>query len=103
MWFPSGVDYNNPNTASCVTTLSYKGVKFLFGGDLPDSGWQALLKNQKFVDAISGTSVFKVPHHGRKEGCSEALFEKISPMLCVISDKPLAKDSKNTVATDVTV
>lgn len=100
VWFPSDVDYNNPNTASLITTLSYKGVAVLFGGDLPDAGWQSLIKNQKFVDAISATCVFKVPHHGRKEGCSETLFQKIAPQLCIISDKPLSKDNKNTVATD---
>ncbi|MCI5130687.1 MAG: hypothetical protein D3904_04025 [Candidatus Electrothrix sp. EH2] len=100
VWFPKNIDYNDPNTASAVTTLSYKGVKVLFGGDLPESGWKSLLENQKFVSAISGTTILKVPHHGRKEGCSEALFEKISPMLCIISDKSLDKDNKNTVATN---
>lgn len=100
VWFPSNIDYDDPNTASAVTTLSYAGVKILFGGDLPASGWESLLKNSNFVNAIAGTTIFKVPHHGRKEGCCEALFKKISPMLCVISDKPMGKDNKNTVATD---
>jgi beta-lactamase superfamily II metal-dependent hydrolase len=100
VWFPPDVEYNNPNTASLVTTLSYSGVTVLLGGDLPDRGWQALLKNQKFVNAISATTIFKVPHHGRKEGCSETLFKTITPQLCIISDKALTKDNKNTVATD---
>lgn len=99
VWFSGNTDYSDPNTASAVTTLSYAGVKILFGGDLPASGWESLLKNSKFVNAISGTTIFKVPHHGRKEGCCEALFEKISPKLCVISDKAMGKDNKNTVAT----
>lgn len=100
VWFPDGVDKDDPNTASCVTTLEYGGTKVLFGGDLPESGWHTLLKKPAFVSAISGTTVFKVPHHGRAEGCCEALFEVIKPMLCIISDKPLGKDNKNTACTD---
>lgn len=99
VWFPGNIDYSDPNTASAVTTLSYAGVKILFGGDLPASGWEDLLKNSEFVTAISGTTIFKVPHHGRKEGCCDALFKKISPKLCIISDKAMGKDNKNTVAT----
>jgi competence protein ComEC len=100
VWFPPAVDYSNPNTASIVTTLSYGGITVLLGGDLPSSGWEGLLKNPNFVSAISRTTIFKVPHHGRKEGCCDELFEKISPMLCIISDKSLCRDNKNTAATD---
>lgn len=100
VWSPPTINYEDPNTASYVTTLSYGGTKILFGGDLPASGWKSLLSNQKFVNAISGTTIFKVPHHGRNEGCCEELFAKISPMLCIISDKSLGKDNKNTVATN---
>lgn len=102
VWFPGNVDSADPNTASIVTTLSYQGIKILFGGDLPASGWEDLLKKPAFVTAIKGTSVFKVPHHGRDEGCSDALFDVdgFAPRLCVISDKSLEKDNENTVATD---
>lgn len=100
VWTPTGANYDNPNTASLVTILSYGNVKILFGGDLPDSGWQSLLLQPNFVQAAKGTTIFKVPHHGRKEGCSEALFKLISPKLCVISDKPIGAGNENTVATD---
>lgn len=100
VWFPENINYKDPNTASAVTTLAYQGIKILFGGDLPASGWESLLENNKFVKAISGTTIFKVPHHGRKEGCCEALFKAITPKLCVVSDKPLDKDNKNTASTD---
>jgi competence protein ComEC len=99
VYFPVNIDYTNPNTASCVTVLSYAGIKILFGGDLPDSGWVDLLKQEKFRNAIKGTTIFKVPHHGRKEGCSETLFNYISPKLCIISDKPIDDSNVNTVAT----
>lgn len=101
VWVPEEIDSNNPNTASLVTTLAYKGVKILFGGDLPSSGWESLLKKPGFISAISGTTIFKVPHHGRVDGCCQALFDlsDFNPNLCIISDKPLDKDNKNTVAT----
>jgi beta-lactamase superfamily II metal-dependent hydrolase len=106
IFYPTNIDYTDPNTASCVTILSYAGFKILFGGDLPDSGWINLLKNADFREAIKGVNVFKVPHHGRKEGCSSKLFEYFkynspqSPQLCIISDKPIDETNKNTVATD---
>lgn len=99
VWFPENVDFNNPNTASIVTTLSYQGVTILYGGDLPSSGWDNLLNKKEFIATIKNTAIFKVPHHGRQEGCSDALFKIISPKLCIISDKSLDKDNQNTVAT----
>lgn len=100
VWFPNNVDYENPNTSSFVTTLGYKGFKILFGADLPESGWESLLQNTKFVNEIKGTNVLKVSHHGREDGCCEALFEAISPNLCIISDKAIEKDNENTIATN---
>lgn len=99
VWHPQNVDTDDPNTASIVTTLSYMGTKVLFGGDLPSSGWESLLKNKDFINEISGTTIFKVPHHGRAEGCCDALFEYIQPMLCIISDKSIEKDNGNTAST----
>jgi len=100
VFYPTNIDSNNPNTASLVTILSYAGFKMLFGGDLPDSGWANLLRQDGFISAIKGTNIFKVPHHGRKEGYSEELFRYISPKLCIISDKSIDETNKNTVATD---
>ena len=102
VYFADNIDPKDPNTASAVTILAYKGVKLLFGGDLPASGWENLLKKPDFVSAVSGTNVFKVPHHGRQEACCQALFDlkEFKPLLCIISDNSLKKDDKSTVATD---
>ena len=99
VYFPKTIDYKNPNTASCVTILSYVGFKMLFGGDLPDNGWINLLKDDAFRKAIIDVDILKVPHHGRKEGCSEELFKYIHPKLCIVSDKPIDDSNRNTVAT----
>ncbi len=102
VYFADNIDDKDPNTASAVTILAYKGVKLLFGGDLPASGWENLLKKSDFVSAVSGTNVFKVPLHGRQEGCCQALFDlkEFKPLLCIISDKSLDNDNKSTVVTD---
>ncbi len=102
VYFADSIDPKDPNTASAVTILVYKGVKLLFGGDLPASGWENLLKKSDFVSAVSGTNVFKVPYHGRQEGCCQALFdlEEFKPLLCILSDKAVEKDSRSAVATD---
>lgn len=99
VWYPKNVDYNDPNSSSIVTIIRYNSFKMLFGGDLIAEGWESLLQDKKFIEAIKGTTVFKVPHHGRKNGCCKALFDVISPKLCIISDKPIEKDNENTVAT----
>jgi len=52
VWYPSKIDYDDPNTASSVTTLSYGRFKMLFGGDLPKAGWDALLLNPQFASTI---------------------------------------------------
>ena len=99
VWRPGNATAENPNSASFVTVLSYNGFKMLFGGDLPDAGWINLLANSDFCKLISGTDIIKVPHHGRKEGCSPSLFNHISPKLSIISDKSLDKDNVNTCCT----
>jgi len=92
----AAVNYDDPNTASLATILSYGEFKMLFGGDLPTAGWDDLLTNQNFRNAIAGTTVLKVSHHGREVGYSDALFKVISPMLCVVSDKTIDQTNENT-------
>ncbi len=98
----ANIDYSDANTASIVTTLSYKGVKFLNGGDLPERGWENLLEDPNFVSTISGTTIFQVPHHGRREGICQAIFDldKFSPMLCIISDKAVEGQNEDTAFTE---
>lgn len=102
VYYPSNSDINfdDPNTASSVTTLSYGSFKMLFGGDMTSSGWEAMLQNPSFVSAIKGTTVYKVSHHGRDVGCSNELFDVISPRLCIISDKSIDSSNENTECVD---
>jgi competence protein ComEC len=99
VWWPVEVDPDDPNTASLVTILSYKGVTILLGGDLPARGWESLLTTKKdFIAAAATTTIFKVPHHGLADACCEPLLSWMAPKLCIISDKPLEKDSEDTAA-----
>lgn len=99
VWTSPILDKNDPNTASFVTLLDYKGFKILFGGDLPKEGWIELLKNNNFKNAIKGTCIFKTPHHGRENGFCKELFDVISPVLCIVCDKQLDGSNENTEAT----
>jgi beta-lactamase superfamily II metal-dependent hydrolase len=100
VWAPSDINYDDPNTSSLITILTFNGFKILLGGDLPNEGWLKLLGKKDFVESIKGTTILKASHHGRDEGYCSELFDVISPKLCIISDKALDKDNKSTVATD---
>ncbi len=102
VYFADNIDDKDPNTASAVTILVYKGVKLLFGGDLPASGWENLLKKSDFLSAVAGTNVFKVPSHGHPDGCCQALFDlkEFKPLLCILSDMSAQDEGRRPVATD---
>lgn len=100
VWESPLIDKEDPNTSSLVTLITYNNFKVLMGGDLPTDCWLELLKNKSFKDSIAGTTIFKTPHHGRENSYCKELFEVMSPILCIICDKPLDKDNENTCATD---
>ena len=77
---------DNINNHSVVTVMTYQGVKFLMPGDNESSSWKELLGRQDFVSAIQNTHVLIAPHHGRESGFHAPLFERITPMLTIISD-----------------
>lgn len=100
VYYPSNIDYKDPNSISAVTILSYNGFKLLSGGDLPKEGWIDMLRKPDFVSAIKGTTVLKASHHGREVGYCEELFEHISPLLCIVSDKNIDDSNENTEVTE---
>lgn len=99
LYYPS-FDKTDPNTSSIITILSYKNDKVIMAGDLMATGWEEMLKKKDFLNAIKGTTVLKASHHGRENGFCSALFDHISPSICIISDKSLDKDNENTSCTD---
>lgn len=78
------------NNSSIVAVVSFKGTdfteKFLFGADVEQDAWDALLKRSLFRNTIAGTDFFVAPHHGHTSGFSTTLFEAMGkPFLNFVS------------------
>jgi len=68
------------NNSSFAVIVTFEGTqhknKLLFGGDLEESGWEALLQSSpEFRAAVVGTKLYFASHHGHKSGFSGALFK----------------------------
>ena len=100
--FNSEIDLND---ISYLVSLEFGNEKILFTGDLTAKGVIDILesdKADKFTEFVRGTTILKVPHHGREDGCSEKMFEACGakPKLCVISDEILNEKNEGTSNTD---
>jgi beta-lactamase superfamily II metal-dependent hydrolase len=78
------------NNSSIVTVVTMTGTqhqeKFLFGGDMETAGWEALLKQPRFKEAVKGVDFYIVSHHGHESGFSEALYAAMGkPFLNIVS------------------
>ena len=78
------------NNSSIVTVATFKGTlhqeKFLFGGDMETAGWEALLKQPRFKEAVKGVDFYITSHHGHQSGFSEALYAAMGkPILNIVS------------------
>ena len=85
------------NNRSLVIVAEYGGVKILFMGDCTNAAQRELLKNHSFVEAIEGTNILVVPHHGHESCYCPELMGKLSPWICIASD---AKDTQDVSATN---
>ncbi len=92
-FFPTDCPRSNLNNHSIVMILSYAGSKILFPGDNEAPSWNELLELDSFRRAIRGTNILVAPHHGRRAGFSEELFDYITPSLVIISDGPSGSTS----------
>lgn len=90
---PSSCPTSNLNNHSMVVVVSYADSKILIPGDNEAPSWRELLARSDFREAIRGTDILLAPHHGRKAGFSEDLFEHITPRLTIISDGPSGSTS----------
>lgn len=96
--FSKGMDLNE---LSWFTSFEIGGHKVLFTGDMTASGVQKILESDKakdFKKFVKGTTILKIPHHGRENGCSEEMFEAFNgePLLCIASDKVLDEQNEGT-------
>ena len=74
----------NMNNHSVILLLNYQGTKILLPGDTNFAGYAHLPKQALKAD------VFKVGHHGQRDGADEALVNAVSPrvlIVCASSDR----------------
>ena len=83
------------NDLSIAVFVEFEGQAVLYGGDLEEEGWKALLRNQEFVDRLGRVSVFIASHHGLDSGYFSALFDYLRPDAVVLtagsSDEPVVE------------
>lgn len=96
--YEDGIDLNE---LSYLVSLEIGGVKVLFTGDLTAKAVDKILLTDKaddFINFVKGTTILKVPHHGRENGCSQQLFDAIGkmPLLCIVSDEVLNEKNEGT-------
>lgn len=96
--YQDGIDLNE---LSWFVSLEIGGHKVLFTGDMTKAGVKKILGSDKateFTNFVRGTTILKVPHHGRENGCSAEMFENFGhkPLLCVASDKVLDDQNEGT-------
>jgi len=76
----------NLNDLSIVAFMEFGGYTILYGGDLEEKGWNALLSKNYFVEWLRSTDVLIASHHGRESGFSSEIFKYCKPKLTIISD-----------------
>jgi len=99
--YEEGMDLNE---LSWFSSFSIGGYKVLFTGDMTAAGIKKILaldSAEYFNKFVSGTTILKVPHHGRENGCSQELFDAFGgqPLLCIVSDEVLSEKNEGTSAT----
>jgi beta-lactamase superfamily II metal-dependent hydrolase len=100
--FSEGMDLNE---LSWFVSFSIGGHKVLFCGDMTSVGVRKILASKKanaFAKFVAGTTILKIPHHGRENGCSEEMFELFGtkPLACIASDEVLNERNAGTSCID---
>ncbi len=89
------------NELSWFVSIQFASHKILFTGDMTYSGVNKILasaKAESFKQFVRGTTILKVPHHGRENGCSQEMMDAFGgkPWLCVASDEVLNEANEGT-------
>jgi competence protein ComEC len=70
------------NNNSLVIRISFKGISFLFPGDIEAEGERRLVQNS---EQSLTSQVLLSPHHGSKSSSSMNFLKAVSPEICIIS------------------
>jgi competence protein ComEC len=81
---PHADDMNSSNNCSLVCRVREKstGATYLITGDTENDRWESIVRY--FKDALAA-DVLAAPHHGSKNGISEAAIAAIAPKTVIIS------------------
>jgi hypothetical protein len=96
--YTKGMDLNE---LSWFTSFTFAGHKVLFTGDMTAAGVRRILASphaEDFRAFVRGTSILKVPHHGRDDGCSQEMLDLFGrkPIACIASDEVLKERNEGT-------
>ncbi len=76
-----GKTYTNINDESIVMMITKGEFELLMTGDVEKAAENDMIKNGLYLDA----DVLKVAHHGSKTSTSEALLDKLTPEIAIVS------------------
>ncbi|MBW2028900.1 MAG: DNA internalization-related competence protein ComEC/Rec2 [Deltaproteobacteria bacterium] len=79
---PRGGDKWKPNDSSMVVRMSYKGISFLFPGDIEEAGEEIVVQR---AGTRLRSDILLVPHHGGRTSSSTKFLDAVKPRICVIS------------------
>jgi beta-lactamase superfamily II metal-dependent hydrolase len=98
-WNRYPTEFEDENNLSLVVIMKAHGLTICFPGDMEVQGWETLLRNPAFVQAMGEVNVFVASHHGRANGCSGQLFSQtgLNPVIVVISDSGVEYATQETV------
>jgi beta-lactamase superfamily II metal-dependent hydrolase len=93
-------EFDDENNLSLVSIIESNGVRICYPGDMEVAGWENLLNQKSFREAIGEVDILIASHHGRRNGCSERLFREtgLNPVFVVISDSGPEFATQETVA-----
>ncbi len=81
--------YDNANNYSLAVLAEYEGCTFFFPGDAKKKRIRELLQED-----LPKVDVYKAAHHGRDNGGSDDLIERLSPQIAVITAEDAEKETK---------
>jgi beta-lactamase superfamily II metal-dependent hydrolase len=91
--------FDDENNLSLVLLVKYRGVWFLFPGDMEQAGFKHMLEsNARFRTIVPLVDILIASHHGRESGLYKPMFEQYgcSPKLTVISDDAKQHETQET-------
>jgi competence protein ComEC len=81
---PWGRPFDNENNHSVALRVDFGNASFLFTGDLEEEALETFVARYRGT-ALLDVDVYKVGHHGSRNGTTEALVRAMSPRVAVFS------------------